>query len=45
MANQNPYVGKITNAGAQVIKSPQAKQGNKGTTKATTGNDLRSGKK
>lgn len=45
MADQNPYIGKITNAGAQVIKSPQVKQGNKGTTKATTGSDLRSGKK
>lgn len=45
MANQNPYVGKITNSGGQVIKSPLAKQGKKGTTKANTGTDLRSGKK
>lgn len=45
MANQNPYVGKITNSGAQVIKSSLVKKGGKGTTKATTGTDLRSGKK
>lgn len=45
MANQNPYVGKITNTGAQIVKSPMAKQGNKGNTKTSTGNDLRSGKK
>lgn len=45
MAKQNPYVGQITNSGAQHVKSPIAKKGNKGNTKTTTGNDLRSGKK
>ena len=45
MANQNPYAGKIKNTGAQEVKAPFANKGKKGTTKATTGNDLRTGKK
>lgn len=45
MANQNPYAGKIQNTGAQVVKAPFANKGKKGTTKATTGGDLRTGKK
>lgn len=44
MANQNPYIGKIGNAGAQVVKGTQSGK-RKGTTKATTGGDLRTGKK
>lgn len=43
MAN-NPYAGKIKNTGAQVVKAPFAPAPKKGTSKVTTGNDLRSGK-
>lgn len=45
MANQNPYAGKIKNTGAQIVKGPYADKGKKGTTKVTTGGDLRTGKK
>lgn len=45
MANQNPYAGKIKNTGAQVVKGSFVDKGKKGTTKATTGGDLRKGKK
>lgn len=45
MSNQNPYAGKITNSGAQVVKAPFSNKGRKSGTKATTGGDLRTGKK
>ena len=45
MAKQNPYAGKIKSSGAQVVKAPFANKGKKGTTKANSGGDLRSGKK
>ena len=39
------YVGKISNAGAQVVKAPNGAKGEKGKTVVKTGNDLRTGKK
>lgn len=45
MTNQNPYVGRIKNTGVHVVKGPHVDKGKKGTTKATTGGDLRTGKK
>lgn len=45
MANKNPYVGQIKNTGAQIVKTSQQDKGKKGTVKATTGGDLRTGKK
>lgn len=45
MANQNPYAGKVKNAGAQKVQAPFANKGKKGSTVVKTGNDLRTGKK
>ena len=41
----NGYTGKITNAGAQVVKGPNVKKGGTGKSTVKTGNDLRTGKK
>jgi len=38
------YEGTITNAGAQKVKAPQAKQAPKGKGVVKTGTDLRGGK-
>lgn len=44
MMSENPYVGRIKNAGSQVVKAPhQTTDAKKGTVK--TGRDLRTGKK
>lgn len=44
MSNKSGYIGKIKNAGAQVVKAPnQITEPKKGTVK--TGKDLRTGKK
>lgn len=43
MAENKPYAGKISNAGAQVVKAPYTTQAKKKTGKKT-GTDLRSGK-
>lgn len=39
----NPYIGKITNAGSQVVNG-NAKQAPKGKTIVQRGNDLRNGR-
>ena len=42
--SKSAYIGKIKNAGTQLVKAPnQVTEGKKGTVK--TGKDLRSGKK
>ena len=38
------YIGKITNAGAQVVKAPVAQNSKKGNATVKQGNDLRTGK-
>jgi len=38
------YIGKIKNAGAQVVNAPNQVKGPKGTGKVTRGSDLRAGK-
>ena len=39
------YIGRISNAGSQIVKAPNQDKGPKGTAKVKTGTDLRSGKK
>ena len=39
------YIGKISNAGTQVVKAPNQKAAPKGKTTVKKGTDLRSGKK
>lgn len=39
------YIGKISNAGAQVVKAPNQVKAPKGKSEVKKGNDLRSGKK
>lgn len=43
MSEKNPYAGKISNGGAQVVKAP-TQTVKKGSGKVTTGTDLRTGK-
>lgn len=44
MSNKSGYIGRIKNAGSQVVKAPnQITEPKKGTVK--TGKDLRTGKK
>ena len=45
MANNNGYIGRISNAGAQVVKAPNQLKGQRGKSVIKTGNDLRTGKK
>ena len=42
--NKKGYIGRMSNAGAQVVKAPNQVQGKKGTGKVIRGNDLRTGK-
>lgn len=39
------YVGRISHAGSQVVKSPYQVKGKKGTGKVKSGTDLRTGGK
>ena len=45
MAKDNGYIGRISNAGAQVVKAPHQVKAPKGQTIKKTGSDLRTGKK
>ena len=44
MDKEKGYVGRIKNAGAQVVKAPNQVKGSKGTSQVIRGTDLRTGK-
>lgn len=45
MEKKSGYIGRIQNTGAQKVQAPISVGGKKGTSKVTTGNDLRTGKR
>ena len=44
MAKDNGYVGRISNAGTQVVEAPHQVKAPKGNSVVKSGNDLRCGK-
>ncbi len=44
MAKEKGYIGRIKNAGAQVVNAPNQVKGSKGTSQVIRGTDLRTGK-